>query len=74
MHGDTILEIQWGIQYSLVNIVWDTASTGSYGSTVFPGGIPYSRLFWRGLNLANWYKNVIGEFKFGECMFHARKY
>ena len=43
--------IQWGIQYSLVNlvqyllvnIVWDTASPGSYGGTVFPGGyIRYS--------------------------------
>ena len=34
--------------------------------------IPYSRLFWRALNLANWSKNVIGEFKFGECMFHAQ--
>ena len=38
MHGDTILGIQWGMQYSPVNIVWDTASTGSYGGTVFPGG------------------------------------
>ena len=27
MHGDTI-----------VNLVCDTASTGSYGGTVFPGG------------------------------------
>jgi len=24
--------------------------------------IPYSRLFWRALELANWSKNVIGEF------------
>ena len=24
--------------------------------------IPYSRLFWRALKLANWSKNVIGEF------------
>ena len=31
-----------GIQYSLVNIVWGTASTGSYGGTVFPGGVRYS--------------------------------
>ena len=31
-----------GIQYSLVNIVWDTASTGSYGGTVFPEGKCYS--------------------------------
>ena len=31
-----------GIQYSVVNIVWDTASTGSYGGTVFPGGVRYS--------------------------------
>ena len=39
--------IQWGvitsescmgIQDSLVNIVWGTASTGGYGGTVFPGG------------------------------------
>ena len=29
----------YGIQYSLVSTVWDTASTGSYGGTVFPGGI-----------------------------------
>ena len=28
--------------YSLVNIVWDTASTGSYGRIVFPGGVRYS--------------------------------
>ena len=33
MHGDTIL----GIQYSLVNLVWDTASTGSYGVQYFLG-------------------------------------
>ena len=33
---------------------------------------PYSRLFWRALNLANRSKNVIDEFKFGECMFHAQ--
>ena len=26
------------MQYSLVNIVWGTASTGGYGGTVFPGG------------------------------------
>ena len=30
------------IQYSLVNIVWGTASTGGYGGTVFPGGVRYS--------------------------------
>ena len=24
--------------------------------------VPYSRLFWRALKLANWSKNVIGEF------------
>ena len=24
--------------------------------------LPYSRLFWRALKLANWSKNVIGEF------------
>ena len=35
--GDTL-----GIQYSLVNLVWDTASTGSYGGTVFLGGVCYS--------------------------------
>ena len=29
----------YGIQCSLVSTVWDTASTGSYGGTVFPGGI-----------------------------------
>ena len=29
--------IQWGIQYLLVNIVWDTASTGIYVGTAFPG-------------------------------------
>ena len=40
--------------------------------TYFLNFIPYSRLFWRALNLANWSKNVIGEFKFGECMFHAQ--
>jgi len=34
MHEDTIL----GIQYLLVNLVWDTASTGSYKGTAFPGG------------------------------------
>ena len=44
--GDTILTI--------VNLVWDTvftseycmgtASTGSYGGTIFPGGIRYSLL------------------------------
>ena len=34
--------IRWGIQYSLVNTVWGTASTGSYGGTVFPGVIHYS--------------------------------
>ena len=28
--------------------------------------IPYSWLFWRALKLANWSKNVIGEFQFGE--------
>ena len=37
MHGDTILGIQWVIQYSLVNFVWDTASTGSYGVQYFLG-------------------------------------
>ena len=30
------------VQYSLVNIVWGTASTGSYGGTVFSGGVRYS--------------------------------
>ena len=30
--------IRMGIQDSLVNIVWGTASTGGYGGTVFPGG------------------------------------
>ena len=30
------------MQYSLVNIVWGTASTGDYGGTVFPGGVRYS--------------------------------
>ena len=39
---DTILGIRLGIQYSLVNTVWNTASTGSYGGTIFPGGICYS--------------------------------
>ena len=34
--------------------------------------VPYSWLFWQVLNLANWSKNVVGEFKFGEHMFHAR--
>ena len=31
-----------GIQYSLVNLVWDTVFTGSYGGTVFPEEIRYS--------------------------------
>ena len=37
--GDTISWIRWGIQYSLVNLVWDTVSTGG---TIFPGGVRYS--------------------------------
>ena len=28
--------------------------------------IPYTWLFWRALNLANWSEIVIGEYKFGE--------
>jgi len=28
--------------------------------------LPYTWLFWRALNLANWSENVIGEYKFGE--------
>ena len=35
------MNLVW-IQYSLVNIVWNTASTGSYGGTVFPEGVRYS--------------------------------
>ena len=30
------------MQYSLVNPVWDAVFTGSYGGTIFPGGIRYS--------------------------------
>ena len=33
-HGDTIFTSE----YSLVNIVWDTASTGSFGGTVYSLG------------------------------------
>ena len=32
----------------------------------------YSRLFWRALKLANWSKNVIGEFLFGKYLCTAR--
>ena len=28
--------------------------------------LPYTWLFWRALNLANWSENVIGKYKFGE--------
>ena len=34
--------------------------------------IPYSWLLWRALKLANWSKNVIGEFQFGEYVCAAR--
>ena len=30
MHEDTLLGIQWGIQYSLVNLVWDAVFTSEY--------------------------------------------
>jgi len=30
------------VPYSLVNIVWGTASTGGFGGTVFPEGVRYS--------------------------------
>ena len=53
----------------VVNFVkgWDAVfmsqSTGS-GETCYLlfVGLPYSRLFWRAIKLANWSKNVIGEF------------
>ena len=34
--------------------------------------LPYSQLFWWALNLANSSKNVIGEFKLGECVFRVQ--
>ena len=34
--------------------------------------LPYSRLFWRAIKLANWSKNVIGKFQFGEYVRAAR--
>ena len=37
-----------GVQYSLVNIVWSTASAGGYGGTVFPGGGGGGTLFTSG--------------------------
>ena len=33
----SLVNIVW-VQYSLVNIVWGAVSTGGYGGTVFPGG------------------------------------
>ena len=33
-----------------------------YGNLAKWSNIPYSRLFWQALKLANWSKNVIGEF------------
>ena len=40
--------------------------------------VPYSRLFWRGLKLANWSKNVIGEYVCAACdpvgHYYARDY
>ena len=37
-HSELSIVHMYGIQHSLVNIVWDTASTGSCGGTVFPLG------------------------------------
>ena len=42
--GDTILTSEFCMGYS-TPIVWDTASTDSYGGTVFPGGIRYSLMY-----------------------------
>ena len=34
----SLVNIVWDTVYSLVNFVWGTASTGGYEGTVFPGG------------------------------------
>jgi len=56
----------WGSSTHRVCLCVCYRSSGRSGYLMSQKKVPYTWLFWRALNLANWSENVIGEYKFGE--------